>query len=236
MEDIELIETWLTTGKNYQIGYEIYRRIGKNSLLKSVLKTEDDWNKTELEERLVEILENLLKAGQKQVLEPNREKVQEILSNEMKKPSDRSDAPKEIVETVKRRKYLYATRKDAHSKLKALKHTIDPELLEQKRLACKLIIDGAHEIKKLWDITNYYDKNLRLPENTVEVEIKFRDLDTASLTHSWMIDYKYIKKNIGKANLASNVKQRILDCKARELILTERDSFIYSEFSLPEIE
>lgn len=67
-----------------------YMRFCTNSLLKSLLKTKDDWNVSELEEQLYGLLSQLQKAGAKQVVEPNREKVEEILSNEVKVPSDRT--------------------------------------------------------------------------------------------------------------------------------------------------
>jgi hypothetical protein len=59
-------------------------------LLKSLFKTEDELNISELEEQLYGLLCQLQKAGTKQVVEPNREKVEEILSNEVKAPSDRT--------------------------------------------------------------------------------------------------------------------------------------------------
>ena len=65
-------------------------RLCTNSLLKSLFKTKDDWDVSELEEQLYGLLSQLQKAGAKQVVEPNREKVEEILSNEVKVPSDRT--------------------------------------------------------------------------------------------------------------------------------------------------
>jgi hypothetical protein len=65
-------------------------RLCTNSLLKSLLKTKDDWNVSQLEEQLYGLLSQLQKAGAKQVVEPNREKAEKILSNEVKVPSDRT--------------------------------------------------------------------------------------------------------------------------------------------------
>jgi len=235
MEDLILIKAWFSTGKDYQIGYEIYRRLGTNSLLKSLLKTEDDWNISELEEQLYGLLSQLQKAGTKQVVEPNREKVEEILSNEVKVPSDRTTAPLEIKEAVKRRKYLYASSRDSHSQLKALDSFLDAVSIEKKRLNCKIIIENFQEISSNWDLTNYYDLHLKLPINTKEGEIYFETMDTASLNISWMIDYKYIQKYKAKAGKAAIVNQRILDCMARQKILIKRDAFIYERHTLPTI-
>ena len=239
MKEIELIQTWLASGRNYQVGVEIYRRLGDNDFLKKVLLEEDEWNTKELTEQLIKLLDKLTSSAQQQLSSSSktaqRAEIQQLLKDELKPFSERTDAPEQIKEAIKRRKFLYAQARDAHSKIKILNETKTNEAKERRYELSVLILSSFDEIKELWDLTNFFDAYQKLPENTQSANVNFEELDIITLNQDWLIDYKYIRKNLANVRLKERVNERIINCQQREKILRLKDAFVHENLTLPDI-
>lgn len=239
MKDVELIQKWLDSGRDYQVGVEIYRRLGDNGFLKKLFIEEDAWNRKELTEQLIKLLDKLKPSAEHQLssssIVANKAEIQQLLRDELKPSSERMDAPEQIKEAIKRRKFLYAQARDAHSKIKILNETNSVEAKERRLELCTLILNSFDEIKNLWDITNFFDTYKKMPENTHSVPTNFEQLDIITLNTDWLIDYKYIRKNQKNLALKDRVNERIRNCQAREKILRQKDAFFHEKHTLPDI-
>lgn len=247
MTDLVLIQSWLKSNRDYAIGFEIFRRLSQNNFLKELLATEDEWNAETLAEELTQLAEELAQAIPELTqataqLQPNAaknsstERVEQILAEERKAPSDRASAPEQIKEAVKRRKYLYAAGRDAHSQLKVLSDIDTDEAQEKRHTLAAEILNIFDEIKTLWDLTNYYDTYLRLPAQPQELKTDLATLDIASLNQDWLTDYKYIMKFRNDTGKRTKVLERIALCAKREEILRLKDAFIHQNLTIPNLE
>lgn len=247
MNDLLLIQTWLDSNREYAIGYEIYRRLGKNNFLKDILADgEDEWNAETLLNELADLAQELAQFASSVAPAPAHvaanvaqsspsAKVEQILAEERKAASDRADAPETIKEAIKRRKYLYASSRDAHSKLKVLSTIDTAEAKEQRHALAVKILNSFDEIKTLWDLTNYYDTYRKLPVQPQELKTDLATLDIATLNQDWLIDYKYILKFRNDTKKRTRVLERISLCTEREKILRLKDAFIHGNLTIPAI-
>jgi hypothetical protein len=224
----ELIDTWLKSNRDYWIGVELYNRFGDDLFLKSMFEEGfDDYNA----ERLVEELETLKKGILNRTIAP-------VFSAEHKPkntklPSESDDAPEPVVQKRNRRKYLYATSRDAHSRLKALAKM--PEQREERAKLASLILDNFDEIKPLWDYTNHYDEYRELPKHTESVEVNLETLDVVTLNKTYLTDYKYIMKFKNDPKKVELVKARINRINQIQTILEKEDAFLHAGLIVPSI-
>lgn len=243
MTDLTLIQTWLKSNRDYTIGFEIFRRLSKNNFLKDILATGDDeWNADTLLNELTELAQHLAPVTQAiaQVAAPvakncSTAKVEQILAEERKAPSDRTDAPEPIKEAIRRRKYLYALSRNAHSKLKVLSTIDTAQAKEQRHALAVEILNAFDEIKTLWDLTNYFDTYLKMPAQPQALKTNLATLDIATLNQDWLTDYKYITKFRNDTSKRTKVLERISLCNQREEILRLRDAFIHQNLTIPAV-
>lgn len=250
MTDLALIQTWLNSNRDYSIGYEIFRRLSKNNFLKDLLATEDEWNAETLVDELTQLAAQLTAeltqaAGQlteraaqntaNAAKNSSTERVEQILADERKAPSDRAGAPEAVKEVVRRRKFLYASARDAHGKLKALCSIEGAEAAQQRHALAVEILNTFDEIKTLWDVTNYFDTYLKMPAQPQELKTDLATLDIATLNQDWLIDYKYITKFRNDTGKRTKVLERISLCAERERILRLKDAFLHGNLTIPDI-
>ena len=222
----EVIHTWLSSSRDYDIGLELLRRFGNSDFLLKMLSTgKDYWN----EKTLMEELTKLRDSVQSFEKEEKFVKAKEIVKEALKRPSDSENAPFEVKEIVAKRKVIYNEGKKLHARLKLYKDD------EERYGACMRILAIRKELKKMWSFTNFYDDNLRLPENLETETLKWEGLDDFSLNKEWQTIYKYIGKFKDDKTKIDKLKERLSNAFAIKEILIERNAFQYPNLTIPNI-
>lgn len=222
----ELIQKWLTSKKDYAIGLEIFKKYSTNNFLIRVLSDgEGHWNKQTLEKELTKLRDSI------PTIEKEEEfiKAKELIKEERKRPSDSENAPQEVKDVIENRKKIYNEGKKLHARLAYFKSE------EERYLACVRILAIRAELKKMWSFTNFYDDNLRLPEDIQAEAIKWEGLDDLSLNQEWHKHYKYIRKWMTDKTKIDTLKKRLTIAFSIKEILIERNAFQYQNLNLPTI-
>jgi hypothetical protein len=226
----ELIEAWISN-QDYQTGVELYRRFGNSAfMLKMFENGESNFNRDKLLQSLTELITN-------EQLKPvliEKERVHEVLEDDSKRLSDRSTAPDEIKDAIKRRKYLYATAREKHGNLKLLSKKGDGDQ-EERRLIAMVILDKFDDINKIWNKTSFYDNRGRLPVTKVNLEVDFSGADTVELNKKWLTNYKYVKRAVKNPKQKKQVSERTILNQQIENYLTTQDAFFHLGLKMPEI-
>lgn len=220
----EIIQKWLNSSKDFDVGLEILKRYSNNQFLIVMLETgKDYWN----EKQLIEALQKLGSSVQTIEKEEQFVKAKEIVKEVLKRPSDSQNAPKEVIELVAKRKKIYDEAKKLHARLELYPDEV------QRFEAAKRILEIRAELKKMWSFTNFYDDNLRVPEVMKEETAKLEQLDDFTLNKMWHTHYKYINKFKSDNSKTDTIKERITLAYTIKEILIERHAFQYPNLSLP---
>ena len=227
---LKLIIAW-QKNKDYQLGVEIYLQFGKSAYYKELFqKYETTFNKNLLEKELQNLLDEY--TTPKIQTQETHKKIQE--SRSTARPSDAENAPEEIKKAIKRRKYLYAVAKSNHGKLLELFWAKSEDINLHNKLNHETL-DAWDEIKSLWDLTNFYDANLRLP-NKIKTDLVLESIDSEILNKTYENNYKYIHKYGKDAAKIEKIKLRIQETHAIKAILLKRQALYKESFHVPTIE
>lgn len=222
----EVIHHWLGSSRDYDIGLELLRRFGNSDFLLKMLSTgKDYWNEKTLSEELTKLRDSV----QSFEKEEKFVKAKEIVTESLKRPSDAENAPIEIKEIVAKRKVIYNEGKKLHARLKL--YTDD----EERYRACMRILEIRQELKKMWSFTNFYDDNLRLPENVQVETLKWEGLDDFSLNQQWHTNYKYVNKFMTDKTKTDKLKERITAAFTIKEILIDRNAFQFPNLVIASI-
>ena len=222
----EIIHQWLASRRDYEIGVELFRRFeGSDFLLKMFSSGKDYWN----EKTLVEELTKLRDSVQNFEKEEQFVKAKEIVKEALKRPSDAENAPLEVKAVIEKRKVIYNEGKKLHARLKLYKCD------KERYKACVRILEIRQELKKMWSFTNFYDDNLRLPENVQAETLKWEGLDDFSLNQQWHTNYKYVTKFKADKTKIDTLKERIAAAFSIKEILIDRNAFQYPNLVIPSI-
>ena len=229
----EIINTWIAN-QDYQSGVEIYRRFGDSAfMLKMFENGESNFNR----KKLIDELTDLLPEKQTNTVVPvlvEKAEIRHALEDDSKRLSEKSTAPPEIKEAIKRRKYLYATAREKHGNLKLLANKGDVEQ-EERRLLAVSILEKFDEINELWNKTTFYDERGRLPVEKLNPEVDFSGADTIELNKKWLTNYKYAKRAVKNPRQKKQVAQRILANQEIKNYLITQDAFFHVGLEMPTI-
>lgn len=221
----ELIKIWAKK-QDYATGVELYRRYGSSSFLLRMFEAgESEFNR----DKLLAELSKFIAEKPKLV---SKEQILTVLKDESKNLSERNNAPEEIKEAIKRRKYLYASSREKHSNLKLLAKLGD-STQEARRLLAVEILEKFVEINEKWNLTSFFDKTGRLPTK-INLDVDFSGACEKTLNAEWLKNYKYVKR-AAKISFSPEVISRI---KRNELLkehLIKIDAFYHEGLTIPTI-
>ena len=230
MEDFQLVSIWLSGQREYESGVQLYERLGTNYVLQAMFQKGYSSYKAEKLEQVMQEL--LLSLGKKEMPEATKEEViqeaQEFIiavKNSNIKPSDLPNAPEKVKEAIKKRRNLYNEFLRLHSSLKPYTP------IEIRRQNALRILDIFDEIKPLWDLTNYYDCNLKLPEEKNDT-IDINRLSIVEANKLYETHYKYIRKFRGIEKKEDEIKKRLLEAAMIKQSLLERNVFLHQNLTL----
>lgn len=230
-ENFQLISLWLGGKRNFEAGVEIYNRLGDNYILKMMFEGEKD---ALLEEELLTAMNDLLILFGKQTPEETKQEVIEKavefvanVENHNIRPSDLPNAPVEIKKARAQRKNLYAE----YLRCKAQLEEYVPQDIRKE--AALRILDIMDEIKPIWDLTNYYDIYLRMPEHETKDEKKLEDLTDIELNKLYESHYKYVRKFQSDEKKREKCIERITEAEKIKNLLIDNVAFFHEKLSFP---
>lgn len=221
-DDFILLQNWFES-PNFGAGVELYKRLGTSNILKRML-----------DEKPTEYLMNRLKDEMKHLIasySPIAEKQEEvravrIIESKAALPSELENAPQIIKEAVAKRRNLYNEYLRLHGLLKPFVEE------EERRKASLRILDIFDEIAPIWDLTNYYDVNLKLPENKSS-EVDFESLNDVELNQLYERAYKYVRKYQSVERKKTDCIERIETAEQIKKILVKRATFYHQRLVFP---
>lgn len=214
------IERWLES-PDWQTGVELYQKYGDNLVVKALLKVKTDFAFKRLKEELSKIC---LQEDKTTIVQGKVTSVEDL---RYKKPSELPDAPAQIRSAVAKRRNLY----NEYISLHALLKEFVP--LEERRKASLRILDIFDEIAPLWDLTNYYDVNLKLPEERASEVKELDNMTTEELHRQYETCYKYCRKNVSNDKLRQKCIERVETAKEIRNILETRNAFFLERLAFP---
>jgi hypothetical protein len=220
----ELIASWLKN-KDYTIGIEIYRRYGPNLYLKTMFASGPDTYNIEKLEKELKTLFHLHPPAAAEHRSPDH------TQSHTKRPSDANNAPGPIKDAVIKRKSLYARAKANHDRLAELYLENSTDTIINAKLNIEML-NAWDEIKTIWDLTNFYDKNLRLPKPPIHTA-DYETFDTLPLNKIWLTNYKYIRKYQTDAAKTAQIAERTEANTAIKTILSKTDTFHHEGLEIP---
>lgn len=227
MNNFERITRWLQAEKpSYQEGYELLKELSGKTFFIDLLATEDPWNAKKLHAELLAISRELVPTKPPEI-HIRRQMAQEVLRDELKRPSDRREVPEPIRQAVEKRKALYKEGASLHARLPL--YDTDEKRLEAALRICAIF----DEIHPLWQLTNYYDLHGSLPPviQTASSDIPY--LDPVTLNAEWLTHYKYVRAYKDKPKQRQKCVARIIRMNEIETDLRNRDAFQYSRLNCP---
>lgn len=233
-DNFKLITFWLSSERNWQAGVELYNKFGTNSVLKVMFKNGYSAYREEQLIKEMKALQAKYSSFRVEKNEPEKVSVQKeaeqflhsILRDGIR-PSDLPNAPEAVKEAVRKRRNLYAEFVRLHATLN--KYT--PKIVRlENALRILTIFD---EIKPLWDFTNYYDINLRLPDEKQEFNIN--QLSIAEQNKLYCANYKYVRKFFGVESKQDEIAKRIAQNEQLKEALVREKAFFHEALTLPEM-
>jgi hypothetical protein len=212
---------WLNSSKDYAVGLNLLKAHSSNKFLIKVLESGNDyWNAKSLEKELRKLSEeSSFKIDKPQV----------IAEETLKKPSEQISAPLEIQEIIAERKKIYNEGKKLHARLEYYQ-------TNQERLEASLrILQIRRQLKKLWNITNFYDEHKRMPsQEEHNLLLELEALSDMELNSLFLKHYKFLHKQkelVPKHDDFDNRRKLIIEIKN---LLIERDAFCHEGHTIPE--
>lgn len=230
-EDFQLISMWLASERNFDTGVQIYNRLGSDYVLMTMF---EQGYTAYREEQLIEAMNDLLLsigksenpiATTKTIIHEAALFVANV-ENHGVKPSMLPNAPIEVREAVKLRRNLYYEFMRLHAALE--EHT--PRTTRQ--FNALRILDIFDDLKPLWDLTNYYDQYLRLPDAPEEKNLD--DLSIVEANQLYEANYKYVRKFYNDAKKKEKIAQRIEESTHLKTRLTHENAFYHDRLTFPD--
>ncbi len=218
-EDYLSIQKWLEN-PSFEAGVLIYDRLGKSGLLKRMLKDKkSEYLMSRLSEEFKKLLQNYT---------PSAEQKQEIINVETKivMPSEMANAPQIIKDADAKRRNIYNEYLRLHGLLKPFVHE------EERRKASLRILDIFDEMEPLWELINYYNVNLKLPESKSET-VDLNSLNIVELNQLYETAYKYVRKYKDLERKKDDCIERINNAETIKKILLKRDAFFHERLVFP---
>jgi hypothetical protein len=214
---------------------DLYNQYGKSTFLKTLFSTNTPYNHT----RLLEELSKLPDTQNSKLTTHNSQQNPTLNTQHSTLTTHNS----QLNTLINRRRHLYRTAADAHSKLKAIYLNNSTESGAKKNdvtasLAFK-ILDVMDEIKPIWALTNHYDATNQLPDGiTITPEGQINStLNTHNATLTTQTDlalntefikhYKYITRYSKTPSVAAQLAHRQSLCSAIKQELESRGTFMY---------
>jgi hypothetical protein len=231
-DDFQLISLWLAGDRDFKSGVEIYNRLGNDFMLMTML---EQGYTAYREEQLIEAMNDLLLTiGKSENPVASTETIiyeaalfVANVENHGVKASMLPNAPLVVREAVKKRRNLYYEFMRLHTLL------IEQTPRKLRTEYALRILDIFDEIKPLWDLTNFYDQHLRLPDEPKKINID--DLSIVEANKLYNAHYKYVRKFYKDENKKENILQRLEESKRLKNRLTKENAFFHERLTFPTV-
>lgn len=231
-DDFQLISMWLAGNRDFQSGVAIYNRLGSDYMLMTMF---EQGYSTYREEQLIEAMNDLLfEIGKSEnPVATNQTIIHEAalfvanVENHGVKPSMLPNAPLKVREAVKLRRNLYYEFMRLHALL------IEQTPRKLRTEYALRILDIFDELKPLWDLTNFYDQYLRLPD-----EPKIIDIDSLTIVEANQLydaNYKYVRKFYDDDKKKENLLKRIEESQRLKNRLLKENAFFHERLTFPTV-
>jgi hypothetical protein len=231
-EEFQLISLWLAGNRDFQSGVQIYNRLGNDFMLMTMF---EQGYTAYREEQLIEAMNDLLLliGKSENPVATNETIIHEAalyvanVENHGIRASMLPNAPLKVREAVKMRRNLYYEFMRLHTML------VEQTPRKTRTEYALRILDIFDELKPLWDLTNFYDQYLRLPD-----EQKVIDIDSLTIVEAnkrYDANYKYVRKFYEDDKKRENVLRRIEESAHLKTRLINENAFFHERLTFPTI-